>query len=83
MLIRDFLPKADLLTYFEAILRIYNLLGRRDNIYRARIKILVRELGIVRFRELVEAEWQRIRDTELRLDKHEIERMREQVQNVE
>ena len=77
-LIREFLPKADLLTYFEAILRIYNLLGRRDNIYKARIKILVRRLGIDRFRELVEAEWQRIRDTELRLDAREIERMREQ-----
>jgi sulfite reductase (NADPH) hemoprotein beta-component len=74
-LIRDFLPKADLLTYFEAILRVYNLLGRRDNIYKARIKILVRSLGIDRFRELVETEWRKIRETALKLQPREIERM--------
>jgi len=43
--IRDFLPKRDLLSYLEAILRVYNELGRRDNIYKARIKILVHDLG--------------------------------------
>ena len=75
VVIRDFLPKADLLTYFEAILRVYNLLGRRDNIYKARIKILVRSLGIRRFRELVEAEWEQLRDTSLQLHPREIERM--------
>ncbi len=75
--IREFLPKTDLLTYFEAILRIYNLLGRRDNIYKARLKILVRALGIDKFRQLVDAEWQRIRDTALKLDAREIERMAE------
>ena len=59
--IRQFLPRNELLSYLEAILRIYNLLGRRDNIYKARIKILVKELGIDAFREKVEAEWQAIR----------------------
>lgn len=60
--IRPFLEKKHLLSYLEAILRIYNLLGRRDNKYRARIKITVRETGLDEFRELVEAEWQKIRD---------------------
>jgi sulfite reductase (NADPH) hemoprotein beta-component len=55
--IRPFLPEEDLLSYLEAILRIYNLLGRRDNIHKARIKILVRALGIERFRAMVEEEW--------------------------
>ena len=55
--IRDFLPGADLLSYLEAILRVYNIEGRRDNLYKSRIKILVSALGIDRFRELVEAEW--------------------------
>lgn len=73
--LREFLPKAHLLTYFESILRVYNLLGRRDNIYKARIKILVRALGIDRFRELVEAEWRRLRKTSLQLHPREIERM--------
>ncbi|MGD8349553.1 MAG: nitrite/sulfite reductase, partial [Gammaproteobacteria bacterium] len=77
MPIREFLPKADLLTYFEAILRVYNLLGRRDNIYKARLKILVRSLGIERFRELVETEWLKIRETALKLHPREIERMAE------
>ncbi len=73
--LREFLPKADLLTYFEAILRVYNLLGRRDNIFRARIKILVRTLGVKRFRKMVETEWRRIRETSLQLHPREIERM--------
>ena len=47
--IRDFLPEADLLSYLEAILRVYNLHGRRDNNYKARIKILVHELGVEAF----------------------------------
>ena len=75
--LRDYLPKADLLTYFESILRVYNLLGRRDNIYKARIKILVRTLGIERFRELVEAEWRQLRRTSLALHPREIEQMTE------
>jgi len=60
--IRPFLEKKHLLSYLEAILRIYNLKGRRDNKYRARIKILVRETGIEKIREMVEAEWLKIRD---------------------
>ena len=80
-LLREFLPPTDLLTYFESILRVYNLLGRRDNIYKARIKILVRSLGIDRFRQLVEAEWRRLRQTSLQLHPREIERMREHFRN--
>src|SRR6266850_1456245 len=55
--IRPFLPEEDLLSYLEAILRVYNLLGRRDNIHKARIKILVKAHGIERFRTMVEEEW--------------------------
>ncbi len=66
--IRDFLPKEDLLSYLEAILRTYNLGGRRDNIYKARVKIQVHEMGPEAFAEKVEAEWQAIRDGALRLD---------------
>ena len=57
--IRDFLPKAQLLAYVEAILRVYNLEGRRDNKYKARIKILVHEASIDVMREKVEAEFAR------------------------
>ena len=60
--IREFLPKQHLLSYLEAILRVYNEQGRRDNMYKARIKILVNALGVDQFRDLVEAEWRRIRD---------------------
>lgn len=56
--IREFLPWQHLLSYLDAILRIYNQEGRRDNKFKARIKILVRELGIDAFRDKVEAEWQ-------------------------
>ncbi|MBI2380483.1 MAG: nitrite/sulfite reductase [Gammaproteobacteria bacterium] len=71
--IREFLPEAELLSYLEAILRVYNLLGRRDNLYKARIKILVKELGIEAFRDKVEAEWQVLRqDPRLRLDAEKI-----------
>ena len=59
--LRDFLPKADLLPYVEAILATYNLIGRRDNKYKARIKITVHEEGLEKFRSLVEAEFARIR----------------------
>ena len=55
--LREFLPKHDLLSYLEAALRIYNEYGRRDNIYKARIKILVQAIGIDKMREQVEAEW--------------------------
>ncbi|MEL6234114.1 MAG: nitrite/sulfite reductase [Pseudomonadota bacterium] len=55
--LRGFLPREDLLPYLEAALRVYNLMGRRDNKYKARIKILVHEMGIERYREMVEAEF--------------------------
>jgi sulfite reductase (NADPH) hemoprotein beta-component len=74
--IRDFLPVTDLLSYLEAILRIYNRNGRRDNIHKARIKILVKSLGVARFRELVEAEWHAARESAPRLQLTEIERVR-------
>ena len=71
----DFLPEADLLSYFEAILRVYNLWGRRDNIYKARIKILVKERGVAAFKEAVEAEWNAgLRGGELTLTPDAIER---------
>jgi len=66
--IKPFLHKRDLLSYVEAILRVYNQYGRRDNIYKARIKILVHELGAEKFGAEVEAEWQKIKDGALALD---------------
>src|SRR5690606_28764778 len=76
--IREFLPKQHLLSYLEAILRVYNQEGRRDNIHRARIKILVKAKGVEEFRRLVEAEWEQIRrdQPDLLLDEAELERMR-------
>ncbi|TPM31906.1 nitrite/sulfite reductase [Mesorhizobium sp. B2-3-4] len=65
--IRDFLPEADLLSYCTAILRVYNLYGRRDNKYKARIKILVHETGVEEITRQVEAEWQELKDAELKL----------------
>ena len=66
--IKRFLPKRDVLSYVEAVLRTYNQFGRRDNIYKARIKILVHELGVEAFIKEVEAEWRSIRDGALALD---------------
>ena len=66
--IKPFLPKRDLLSYVEAIMRTYNQYGRRDNIYKARIKILVHELGAEKFAREVEEEWQSIKDGALVLD---------------
>ncbi len=60
--INEFLPWRHLLTYLDAILRVYNRHGRRDNIHKARIKILVKERGIDKFREEVDAEWAPMRD---------------------
>jgi sulfite reductase (NADPH) hemoprotein beta-component len=65
--LRDFLPKEHLLSYLEAALRVYNEYGRRDNIFKARIKILVQALGIEKMREAVEAEWARMDHTKLDL----------------
>ena len=72
--IRPFLEKQHLLSYLEAVLRIYNLFGRRDNKYKARIKILLKETGVAEFTRLVEAEWAHIRD-DMRLSEKEIERV--------
>ena len=59
--LRDFLPRADLLPYCEAIVSVYNLLGRRDNKYKARIKITVHENGLEKIQDLVEARFEQIR----------------------
>ncbi len=74
--IRDFLPELDLLTYLEAILRVYNRYGRRDNKYKARIKILVKALTPEGFAERVEAEWARIKNSPTRLTRDAINRMK-------
>jgi sulfite reductase (NADPH) hemoprotein beta-component len=66
--IKPFLEKRDVLSYVEAILRTYNQFGRRDNIYKARIKILVHELGVEKFANEVDAEWQSIKDGKLALE---------------
>ena len=66
--IKPFLATRDLLSYVEAILRTYNQYGRRDNIYKARVKILVHELGAEKFAREVEEEWRSIRDGALALD---------------
>jgi len=66
--IKPFLPKRDVLSYVEAVLRTYNQFGRRDNIWKARIKILVHDLGAEDFAEEVEAEWQSIKDGALALE---------------
>jgi len=72
----DFLPARHLLSYIEAILRIYNQLGRRDNKYKARIKIMVRELGADTFADMVGSEWSRIRDSAPLLPEEEVARIR-------
>ena len=74
--IRQFLPKRHLLSYLEAVLRVYNQLGRRDNAFKARIKILVNSVGAEEFARRVEEEWQAMPDQELDLPDGEIERIR-------
>ena len=74
--IRDFLPREQLLLYLEAILRIYNLGGRRDNIHKARIKILVKAMGTDAFRDAVETEFSVILKSSPGLDVAEIDRVR-------
>ena len=73
--IREYLPRQHLFTYLEAILRVYNRFGRRDNMYKARIKILVKELGLARFSAEVEAEWSNLKDGPTTLTQSEIERV--------
>ncbi|MGR9052651.1 MAG: nitrite/sulfite reductase [Gammaproteobacteria bacterium] len=75
--IRPFLQKKDLLSYLEAIVRVYNLFGRRDNKYKARIKILVKEAGLDFVRDKVEQEWLHIRN-DLELDQARIEHIKAQ-----
>jgi sulfite reductase (NADPH) hemoprotein beta-component len=73
--IREFLPWRHLLSYLEAIFRIYNRYGRRDNLWKARIKILVKEFGPEKFRQAVEAEWAHLEDGPSTLIAEEIERI--------
>ena len=73
--IRDFLPEEDLLAYSEAILRVYNMHGRRDNKFKARIKILVHETGMENIAQEIEAEFEAIRHGVLRLPEAEVERI--------
>ena len=74
--IREFLPLGELLAYLEAILRVYNRHGRRDNIHKARIKVLVKALGPARFREQLEAEWRAGHAHATRLLPGQVERVR-------
>ncbi len=74
--VKDFVEPRDLLSYLTAILRVYNQHGRRDNLYKARIKILVDALGVEAFAAEVEEEWSFIREGELRLPESEILRIR-------
>jgi sulfite reductase (NADPH) hemoprotein beta-component len=73
--VRDFIPVGQFLSYSEAILRVYNRYGRRDNIYKARIKILVSELGIEEFTRQVEAEWALLEPLGLDAPKAEYDRI--------
>ena len=73
--IREHLEWQHALTYSEAIIRVYNLHGRRDNIYKARIKILVKALGIDEFRSQVEAEWAHLKNNENTITETELARV--------
>ncbi len=71
--IRPFLPKRHLLSYLEAVMRVYNRYGRRDNLYKARIKILVHEIGAEEMRRQVEEEWEQLRGGALDLPRDVID----------
>src|SRR6185295_18416461 len=73
--IRDFLPEEDLLAYSEAILRVYNMHGRRDNKFKARIKILVHETGVGPITEEIEQDFEASRNGVLRLPEEEVRRI--------
>jgi sulfite reductase (NADPH) hemoprotein beta-component len=75
--VREFLPEADLLTYTEAIMRVYNLEGRRDNKFKARIKILVHEKGFETIRDEIEREFEAIREGALKLTPESVEAMKQ------
>ncbi len=74
--IRDFLPEKDLLSYSEAILRVYNENGRRDNKYKARIKILVEAMGAEEYARQTEAEWERIKNAPIDVPAEETARIK-------
>jgi sulfite reductase (NADPH) hemoprotein beta-component len=73
--VRDFLPEKELVAYLEAIMRVYNLYGRRDNKYKARIKILVHEIGAEKFKAEVEAEYARRPEQTTHVEEKELERI--------
>ncbi len=75
-IIKEFLPRQHLLSYLEAVLRVYNLHGRRDNKYKARIKILVKALTPEVFAEKVDAEWQHLKDGPLTVPAQEFTRLK-------
>ena len=74
-IVQEFLPRRHLLTYLEALIRVYNRYGRRDNLYKARIKILVNALGIEEFARQVEEEWQHLKNSPSTLTDEEFERI--------
>ncbi len=73
--VRDFLPQHELIGYLEAIMRVYNLYGRRDNKYKARIKILVHEIGAEKFKEEVEAEYAKRPHPSTEVEERELKRI--------
>ena len=73
--VQEFLPRRHLLTYLEALIRVYNRYGRRDNLYKARIKILVNALGIEEFARQVDEEWQHLKNSPSTLTDEEFERI--------
>lgn len=75
-LVKPFLAEKDLLTYLDAVLRVYNLNGRRDNKYKARIKILVKALGVEAFAEKVDQEWQHLKGGPGTLTDEELDRIK-------
>ena len=74
--INNFVKKRDLLNYLEAILSIYNEMGRRDNIYKARIKILINELGAEKLKSLIESKFKKFADKKLLLEEDEIKKIK-------
>ncbi len=73
--VREYLPRQHMLTYIEAVMRVYNQYGRRDNKYKARIKILVKALGVEEFTRLVEEEWLDLKDSPSTLTEDELARV--------
>lgn len=73
---RDFVPVEDLLSYLEAMLRVYNEQGRRDNKYKARIKILIDAMGIEEYTRQVEVEWEKIRHIPIDVPAEEVARIK-------